>query len=441
MRRINLSTQLLLLYTTVTILSAVVFGLITFRNYDSVYKGIANSEVQTYIELTYADPRELEDKDKLGYIKAYVTKVDLELKITGNFEPSSNILIMVPEEGIQKELALAAYQGYFEYQASNGNTYYVALKEILKVNDTTSQYFIAVLDNQYIVDLKRTSAQTDVLLSFVGTFVAFAVIMVVGNVILALWSREMTKRIKKLSDGVSLLSSQGYTKEIEITGADEISDLSTNIENMRLEIVYNEATKQEMLQNLSHDFKTPISVIKSYAEGMEDGVIDISEAKTITLQAEKLEQKVRRLLEYNKLEYIDSNVPFENIKMKQVVKQVLEEHKILLSKFNVITKLDDSTFKGLKENYITVVSNIIDNATRYAKSKIIITLKNEVLTFYNDGSHIEEKYIQNLFKPYEKGTKGQFGLGMSIVQKTVNRFGYTLSVRNVDGGVMFRIER
>lgn len=437
----KLSSQLLLLYTTVTILSAVVFGLITFRNYDAVYKGISKSELDTYMELVYQEPRELDDKDLLGYAIAYIQEINLKPEITSAFEVSKNVEAIAPEPTVQRELALAAHQGYFEYSASNGKTYYLGLKKIRDVDDFTKQYFISVLDSQYITNLKISSAQTDVLLSFIGTFVAFAVIMVVGNVILALWSREMTKRIKKLSDDVSLLGPQGYQREIQIIGADEISDLALNVEEMRKEIMYNEQTKQEMFQNLSHDFKTPISVIKSYAEGMEDGIIELEGAKTIALQADKLEQKVLRLLEYNKLEYIDSNIQLEDVKMKDVVNQVLNDYKVLLQDFSLSVKLDDSVFKGIKDNYITVVSNILDNATRYAKTKIIILLKNGSLSFYNDGDLIDDKYITNLFKPYEKGTKGQFGLGMSIVQKTVNRFGYKLSVRNVRGGVMFRIER
>ncbi|MFA5719729.1 MAG: HAMP domain-containing sensor histidine kinase, partial [Acholeplasmataceae bacterium] len=411
MRKIKLSSQLLLLYTTVTVLSAVVFGLVTFRNYDAVYKGISKSELDTYMELVYQDPRELDGKDLLGYVIAYIQEVNFTPETTSAFEVSPNVEAIVPQTGIQHELALAAYQGYFEYKASNQKIYYLGIKEIRRVDANTTQNFISILDSQYIVDLKKSSAQTDVLLSFIGTFVAFAVIMVVGNVILALWSREMTKRIKKLSDDVSLLGAQGYEKEIQITGADEISDLAFNVEEMRKEIMYNEATKQEMFQNLSHDFKTPISVIKSYAEGIEDGIIDLEGAKTIALQAEKLEQKVLRLLEYNKLEYIASDIQLEDVKMKDVVRRVLDDYKILLQGLSVSVKLDDSIFKGLKDNYITVVSNILDNATRYAKSKIIIVLKNGSLSFYNDGDPIDEKYINNPFKPYEKGTKGQFGLG------------------------------
>jgi two-component system sensor histidine kinase CssS len=293
------------------------------------------------------------------------------------------------------------------------------------------------MDSTYVTNIKRTSAQSDVLLSFVGTFVAFAVIIVVGNVILALWSREMTKRIKNLSNQVKKLGETGYQKQIEITGND---DLGNNVEQMRLEIEHNERTKQEMFQNLSHDFKTPISVIRSYAEAIEDEISDSSDASIIIEQAGKLEEKVRRLLEYNKLEYIDSTIPLEEVKLKNVIKEVLEDYRIILSKFKVIVKYDDTIFKGLRENWITVVSNILDNATRYAKSKIIIRLKNNKLSIYNDGPPIEQKYISALFKPYEKGTKGQFGLGMSIVQKTVNRFGYRLSVENISGGVVFTIE-
>lgn len=87
---------------------------------------------------------------------------------------------------------------------------------------------------------------------------------------------------------------------------------------MRQEIEQNERTKQEMFQNLSHDFKTPITVIKSYAEAIEDGIADVKDTTIIIEQTKKLEQKVNRLLEYNKLEYIDTTKPLVEIKMKKL---------------------------------------------------------------------------------------------------------------------------
>lgn len=440
MRKIKLSSQLLILYTTVTVLSAVVFGLVTYRNYEIVYLGIVQNEMNTYLEAVVDDPKEFENKPYLGYITAYVETNNLKKDVRGAVNTSTNAELLVPNLEIQKEIILAAEAGYFEFLATNGQTYYVGIIKISDISSTITHYLVGVMDSTYVSNIKRTSAQSDVLLSFVGTFVAFAVIIVVGNVILALWSREMTKRIKNLSNQVKKLGETGYQKQIEITGNDEISDLGNNVEQMRLEIEHNERTKQEMFQNLSHDFKTPISVIRSYAEAIEDEISDSSDASIIIEQAGKLEEKVRRLLEYNKLEYIDSTIPLEEVKLKNVIKEVLDDYRIILSKFKVIVKYDDTIFKGLRENWITVVSNILDNATRYAKSKIIIRLKNNKLSIYNDGPPIEQKYISALFKPYEKGTKGQFGLGMSIVQKTVNRFGYRLSVENISGGVVFTIE-
>jgi two-component system sensor histidine kinase CssS len=440
MRKIKLSSQLLILYTTVTVLSAVVFGLVTYRNYEIVYLGIVQNEMNTYLEAVVDDPKEFENKPYLGYITAYVETNNLKKDVRGALNTSTNAELLAPNLEIQKEIILAAEAGYFEFLATNGQTYYVGIIKISDISSTITHYLVGVMDSNYVSNIKRTSAQSDVLLSFVGTFVAFAVIIVVGNVILALWSREMTKRIKNLSNQVKKLGETGYQKQIEITGNDEISDLGNNVEQMRLEIEHNERTKQEMFQNLSHDFKTPISVIRSYAEAIEDEISDSSDASIIIEQAGKLEEKVRRLLEYNKLEYIDSTIPLEEVKLKNVIKEVLEDYRIILSKFKVIVKYDDTIFKGLRENWITVVSNILDNATRYAKSKIIIRLKNNKLSIYNDGPPIEQKYISALFKPYEKGTKGQFGLGMSIVQKTVNRFGYRLSVENISGGVVFTIE-
>lgn len=440
MRKIKLSSQLLILYTTVTVLSAVVFGLVTYRNYEIVYLGIVQNEMNTYLEAVVDDPKEFENKPYLGYITAYVETNNLKKDVRGALNTSTNAELLVPNLEIQKEIILAAEAGYFEFLATNGQTYYVGIIKISDISSTITHYLVGVMDSTYVSNIKRTSAQSDVLLSFVGTFVTFAVIIVVGNVILALWSREMTKRIKNLSNQVKKLGETGYQKQIEITGNDEISDLGNNVEQMRLEIEHNERTKQEMFQNLSHDFKTPISVIRSYAEAIEDEISDSSDASIIIEQAGKLEEKVRRLLEYNKLEYIDSTIPLEEVKLKNVIKEVLDDYRIILSKFKVIVKYDDTIFKGLRENWITVVSNILDNATRYAKSKIIIRLKNNKLSIYNDGPPIEQKYISALFKPYEKGTKGQFGLGMSIVQKTVNRFGYRLSVENISGGVVFTIE-
>ena len=100
---------------------------------------------------------------------------------------------------------------------------------------------------------------------------------------------------------------------------------------------------------------------------------------------------------------------------------------------------EEVTFLGYKENYYTVVDNIVDNAKRYAKEEIKIVLKKDRLRIYNDGEHISKDFIENAFKPYEKDSKGQFGLGLSIVRKTLDFFNMQIKAVNEEVGVSFII--
>ena len=105
------------------------------------------------------------------------------------------------------------------------------------------------------------------------------------------------------------------------------------------------------------------------------------------------------------------------------------------------TDLKDISFKGDEECWRICVENIIENAYRYVNKKIKIVLKEDYLEIYNDGEPIDSDNIEALFQPYEKGTKGQFGLGLSIVHKTCTMYGYNVKAVNQEVGVSFIIEK
>ena len=104
----------------------------------------------------------------------------------------------------------------------------------------------------------------------------------------------------------------------------------------------------------------------------------------------------------------------------------------------LVTMQGSSSFR-VKEEMNKI--NIIENAYRYVNSKIRIILKQNYLELYNDGESLDNENIEALFKPYEKGTKGQFGLGLSIVYKTCTMYGYNVTAVNRDIGVSFIIEK
>ena len=314
------------------------------------------------------------------------------------------------------------------FESSKGDIFYSCSIDVVSQN-----FIIFLIDDTY-----QTYFIKNIVLNIV---IVLTLSLILLGLVTSLWVSRLVKRIKNLQVHITSMHKEKYEKPYLDTGDDEIRELSESIEKLRVEIKNNETTKREMLQNVSHDFKTPIAVIKNYAEAIVDGVIDSSEAEIIVKQSDLLKSKVNQLLQYNRLEYLSKDKPFEKVNMKDVVTEVVNNNK-LNNNINFILNLEDCIFEGYRENFVTIVENIVDNALRYAKTTIKITTKTNKMTIYNDGEPIEDKFLNTTFKPYEKGSKGIFGLGMSIVQKTVDFFNLKLKVYNENtGGVSFVISK
>ncbi len=347
-----------------------------------------------------------------------------------NFIATNSDLIQVdesllPQSEISK-LLLEAKIGNNIFKIGRNEFYYVCDIDVI-----TNNFIIILVNDTYSNNfIKRV---------VLNIIIVITVALIILAVFMSFWVSRLVKRIKKLQDHITSMNKDKYEIEYLDNGDDEIRELSESIENMRLEIKDSETTKREMLQNVSHDFKTPIAVIKNYAEAIVDGVVDKSEANLIIKQADILKSKVNQLLQYNRLEYLNKDLPFENVDLADVCKEVVNNHKYN-SNIEFSLNLSPCIFLGYRENFITVIDNIVDNALRYAKKIIKIETKKDKVTIYNDGEPIEEKFINTNFKPYEKGSKGEFGLGMSIVQKTLDFFELKLKIYNEDfGGVSFII--
>jgi len=259
-----------------------------------------------------------------------------------------------------------------------------------------------------------------------------------------IWSNSLVNRIKKLKDKVDNINNDDYDHKMIYDYDDELYTLEVAIENMRVYLKEQEAYKNQMYQNISHDFKTPITVMKSYIEAMEDGIE--SEEKTTKIvkeQLNKLEVKVHSLLYLNKLNYLKEE--------KEKLNDSCDVSKIILasvdkfspSRSDVVFSLDidkkNTVFRGSDEMWEAIIDNILNNFMRYAKSQIKITLKNNKIILYNDGPNIDKDVLNNIFTPYEKGVRGVFGLGLSIVKKTLGLLNYDINIENVKNGVKFII--
>lgn len=371
-------------------------------------------------------------------LKIYNTTVDNELsnseiaflyKSGNTITASKNIDDVIKNYNLEKIVKkMTNPYGKFIY---NHKTYYYYT---LKKNNITK---IAIADDSYI-NMAKTSIIGAILPTLLGTFLLIGLTLVI-------WSTIVVRKIEKLKNKIDNIDNPDYDHKVDFQIDDEMRSLALAIEDMRISLINQEEYRNQMYQNISHDFKTPLTVIKSYIEAVEDGVEDKTTAlNTIKVQTNKLEQKVHSLLYLNKLDYLKNtkNINMDQIDMEKVIHQEVDKFKYNRKDIKFEISIDKkSTYYGSVENWETILDNLLSNFMRYTKTTIKITARQNKIILYNDGDQIDRDFLEAIFTPFRKGIKGQFGLGLSIVKKTLNLMEYDITIRNEKKGVSFIITR
>lgn len=315
-------------------------------------------------------------------------------------------------------------------------------------NDLASYYSILrITDKQYLIS-KTYSDNMDKLENVLVNSVVYITVIVVGFffIVLMMWVITLIHPLNQIRNYIERVK-LGKDAELHVNRKDEIGELADALVSMRDELLRQEKTKEEMIHNISHDLKTPIATIKSYGESIKDGIYPYDTLEksvdVIIENADRLEAKVHSLLFMNRVEYLISQ-DCEGISsnMQEIVETVVQNTKFIKPEITIQTDLEEVWFDGLAEPWRVAVENILENALRYAKTTIDIHLSEEEgLTIANDGPCMDEDRIKVLFKPYEKGQGGKFGLGLSIVSKVVNANHYEVCGENTADGVIFRINK
>lgn len=307
-------------------------------------------------------------------------------------------------------------------------------------------YRIASIKNgKYIISLAYEEYYNSLIDNFKQQVVYVIYIAILGIAgILYIWILTLIEPLKLIRNYIKDIK-EDKSSNLRIDRNDEIGIVSNALVDMKENLDAQSKVKEEMIHNISHDLKTPISLIQTYAQSIKDGIYPYGDKESsmdvIIENAERLEKKVYSLLYLNRLDYLRDRKSEEDVSMKGLIEHSISQMVTMHPEIVVELHLEDITFRGNEEYWRTCIENIVENAYRYVKSKIIFTLKQEYLEIYNDGETIELEYIDSLFKPYEKGVKGQFGLGLSIVYKTVTMYDYTVYAENKDIGVSFIIKK
>ena len=417
MRKPNLTEQLLFICIVIVVIMIISLGILLPRNLLPIYE----DNLYNYLgeSLNILDSPE---NSKINSEVAYIYVNNENIYISNNL--NKVLGLDSPKKILSK---INKEEGKFLY---NKKVYYYST---ITSNNTKK---IALTGSSYINDMRISIFK--IILLVVG------ITFIIVSMVILIWSNSLVNRIKKLKEKIDNLNNDNYNHKIKYDYEDEISTLEVALEKMRVYLKEEEEYKNQMYQNISHDFKTPITVMKSYIEAFEDGVITDKEAVKVSKeQLSKLEGKVHSLLYLNKLNYFKDkkDIIKERCDVSKVVFDSVDKFSLVRNDVKFTLDIDEKNtiFKGSSEMWEAIIDNILNNFIRYANKEIKITIKNNKIILFNDGPNIDKDVLNNIFSPFEKGVNGVFGLGLSIVKKTLTFLNYDINIQNTKNGVKFII--
>lgn len=261
--------------------------------------------------------------------------------------------------------------------------------------------------------------------------------------------------------------------EVEIGDDDEIGELCADFEEMRIRLkesteekVVFDSQNKELISNISHDLKTPITAVKGYVEGLLDGVADTPEKqekylRTIYNKANDMDRLINELTFYSKIDTNRIPYTFNKINVKEYFDDCFEDIGMEMSQQQVSLSYDNKVAPDVMviadaEQIKRVINNIVGNSVKYMDKpdKSIAILVTDVGDFVqveieDNGRGIAAKDLPYIFDRFYRtdtsrnSSKGGSGIGLSIVHKVMEDHGGKVwaTSREGEGTTMYFVLR
>ncbi|QWG81737.1 MULTISPECIES: sensor histidine kinase [Bacillus cereus group] len=357
------------------------------------------------------------------------------------------------EEWVQNEISI------------NGIKYLETIKPILK--DGQVKEFIYSLSS-----LQPITKATDIMSDYYVYIIAF--VLVLSLIVSFYYSRIITKPLLKINEATKKIMEFEFEDQLSIKSKNEIGELSSNINQLseRMEGYINqlkedlekekqlEQTRKDFIAGVSHELKTPLSVMQVSASMLQDGFAPEMNQyywEALEKEIEKMNILIDEMLNLAKYESGTYQIQMEQVSIGDLIQQAEKDlhtqidEKSLQIKMNI----DDVRVKGKANLLEQVITNLFTNAIRYTDSRRMIVIEvieeehGVYIGFENKGSHIAEENIEKIWDQFYRVDKsrkrvcGGTGLGLSIVKNIFELHAAEYGVTNTEDGVLFyfRLEK
>ncbi len=353
--------------------------------------------------------------------------------------------------------------------------------EELTVETSSIASIVTFLDikTEYTLVVSSLSQTSDVILNLMLRFlpVVFAIILLLSSLSAFICSKVIVNPISKISEISKRMTSLDMTWKCEVESNDEIGILasSLNIMASRLHETMEELTNanrqlsddvekfkslEEQRRNffaaVSHELKTPLTILKGQIENMILGYGDYQNHEKYLPEAlkatEDIEHLVKEIITISKLENMDLEDTLQEISLIQTMNDTVQAILPLAQCKNIQICQNISTDVILSVNpnlWNKALSNIIGNAVRHSPcdEEVFITLQSfenrDAIVIENTGASIPEADLPHMFTPFYRADKsrnkatGGSGLGLYIVKTILDLHGMTYFIKNTEQGVAF----
>lgn len=276
-------------------------------------------------------------------------------------------------------------------------------------------------------------------------------------------SKIISKPIEELSLAAKKIGKGNFDASFKIeTELDEINELSSTLEKAKDELSRTDELRRDLMANVGHDLKTPLTMIKAYAEMTRDFENQPQEKKKENLniiieETDRLTRLVNDIVDLSKLQSNVYELKLEETDLNQLIKDIIKRYNVFVENegYNLEYNLKDNTdeYKVLidKNKIEQVIYNLINNAVNYTGNdkNIFVELLNEkkkyVVKIKDTGKGIKPEEIDKIWDKYYHNNKKHkrnsigTGLGLSIVKNIleIHKFKYGVSTKKDKGTTFF----
>jgi two-component system sensor histidine kinase BaeS len=380
----------------------------------------------------------IDDLNNTGALRLLVNlrnTLNLEGIEVMRFGPQGRTVDTYPEGVQPSDIDLEALRNGETLSGNHGSLVYAAAPANVTLRNNARSQILAVVVLTRHADTPLRPAT--------GWFLIAAVVtLAIGALVAWRFGKRLTRPLREAQDATHRISAGDLSARVPVAhpgSKDELTSLAESINSMAETLERSKGLERQFLLSVSHDLRTPLTSIQGYAEAITDGALpDAADGGAVILsEARRLDRLVKDLLDLAKLESRQFSMTFEPVDLADVAAATVDGFRPEADEASIALELhapqDGITVSGDTDRLAQVTSNLVQNALKYARSRVIVNAAVSDgwarLDVMDDGPGIAAEDLPHVFErlyvarrqPDRRETGS--GLGLAIVRELVTAMG------------------